>query len=254
MLRSVPNFLLLLALAGLWNANGCASDPAAPAKPAAKTTITLRGHAYSFNTPEAVGGGEIRVVELPGLVTKTDKDGAYALAVDVTGGGQEVTPYIVADKYHTIYLQTFQLKHGGKDLELVNFQTPTEDIYLLLASVVGVDPKAPTCHVVSTVSEIAIQSKTFLQFTKHGPHGVADAIAKAEPPLPAPIYFNESVIPDKALTKSSRDGGVLWTNVPPGRYTISATHPTRKFDTFVAVCAPGRIVNANPPWGLRELP
>ena len=254
--RKLPSLAARWAAKGalLWSSLACDAGTSPPAAtPPAKSTVHLRGHAYSFSTPDALVGAEIRVVELPGLVTKTGKDGGYELAIDVTAGGQEVTPYIVAADYHTIHLQTFVLAKGDKNLELVNFQTPSEVIYGVLSQVVGVDPKGTGCHVVTTISEIAIQSKTFLEFTKHGPHGIADITAQTSPPLPPPIYFNESVIPDAKLTKSSRDGGVLWTNVPPGRYQVSASHPARKFDTFIAVCAPGRIVNANPPWGLREL-
>ena len=53
--------------------------------------------------------------------------------------------------------------------------------------------------------------------------------------------------------RSSQDGGVIWTGVPTGTYRISAHHPTTRFASFVATCRPGRIVNANPPWGLHEL-
>ena len=45
------------------------------------------------------------------------------------------------------------------------------------------------------------------------------------------------------------DGGVIWTSVPAGVYTIRARHPDTRFARFVATCEPGRIVNANPPWG-----
>ena len=49
------------------------------------------------------------------------------------------------------------------------------------------------------------------------------------------------------------DGGVVWTDVPAGAYTIRASDPSTRFGSFVATCKPGRIVNANPPWGLYEL-
>ncbi len=78
--------------------------------------------------------------------------------------------------------------------------------------------------------------------------------AKLAPTLPKPIYFNANVVPDAKLTESSDDGGILWINVPDGEYTLSATHPTRKFAEVTVTCAPNRIVNANPPWGLHEIP
>jgi hypothetical protein len=41
--------------------------------------------------------------------------------------------------------------------------------------------------------------------------------------------------------------------VPTGVYRIAARHPSTRFASFVATCRPGRVVNANPPWGLHEL-
>ena len=46
---------------------------------------------------------------------------------------------------------------------------------------------------------------------------------------------------------------MIWTGVRSGRYVVRAKHPSRRFASFVATCKPGRIVNANPPWGLHEL-
>lgn len=135
----------------------------------------------------------------------------------------------------------------------VNFQTPTEGTYQDLSALLGLDPKANACHVVTTVSEKAIQGLTFAQFAAHGAHGVAGVTVTAKPSLPGPIYFNEGVIPDVNQKLSSRDGGVLFTNVPAGTYTLTATHPTQQFVPIVVTCAPGRIVNANPPWGLHEV-
>lgn len=45
----------------------------------------------------------------------------------------------------------------------------------------------------------------------------------------------------------------MWPNVPEGVYTITASHPTKRMASFRATCASGRIINANPPWGLYEL-
>ncbi|HYD79870.1 MAG TPA: hypothetical protein VEC06_08675 [Paucimonas sp.] len=71
--------------------------------------------------------------------------------------------------------------------------------------------------------------------------------------LPAPIYFNSQVLPDSSLRATSIDGGVVWANVPDGVYTIPASHPTRRFASFVATCKEGRLINADPPHGLKEI-
>ena len=166
-----------------------------------------------------------------------------------------VTPSIVAPGYHSIYLQTFTT--GRRDLANVNFQTPTEDVYRALVALLNVPVDAAgnlaACAIVSTLNTKDIRNLDYKQFRAFGAHGVAGATASASPPLPPPTYFNAQVIPDPAQMVSSDDGGVVWTGVPTGVYRITATSPTTRFASFVATCKPGRVVNANPPWGLYEL-
>jgi hypothetical protein len=109
------------------------------------------------------------------------------------------------------------------------------------------------CGIVSTFSTRNVRDLSFRGFTRYGAHGVAGATAFATPALPDPVYFNEDVIPDPLQQLSSIDGGVIWTRVPNGVFRIRAHHPATGFASFVATCKPGRVVNANPPWGLHEL-
>lgn len=219
------------------------------------TPVThLSGVAYTFNTPKPIAGATIAVAELPQFTTVTDANGYYDLTVEVTAVTQKVTPYIVKTGFHTIYLQTFTLHPGDADLDHVHFQTPDDDTFFLLATLVGVGPKTTQCQVVTTSSDKVIQGMTYEQFRDHGAHGVAGVQASATPTLPKPIYFNSKVVPDPKLTESSDDGGILWTNVPDGEYTLHGTHASRKFADVTVTCAPNRIVNANPPWGMHEIP
>ena len=192
------------------------------------------------------------MAEYPRLRATAKRDGTYDLAVP---SHATVTPYIAAPGYHTIHLQTFRT--DGEDLERVNFQTPTDAVYRALAALLNVpldpDGELRECAIVSTFSTRNVRDLSFRAFTGYGAHGVAGATALASPALPNPIYFNESVLPDPAQRRSSDDGGVLWTGVPARTYTIRARHPSTRFASFVATCKPGRVVNANPPWGLHEL-
>jgi hypothetical protein len=220
---------------------------------AAARTVHMRGTAYEFNNTDVrLEGATVRVAEYPRLRATTERDGTYDLAVP---DRRTVTPYIVAAGYHTIYLQTFRT--GGEDLERVNFQTPTTAVYQALATLLdvplGPDGELRECAIVSTFSTRNVRDLSFRGFTGYGAHGVGGAMAFATPALPGPIYFNENVVPDPAQRRSSVDGGVLWTGVPAGVFTIRARHPSTRFASFVATCTPGRVVNANPPWGLHEL-
>jgi len=220
---------------------------------AAGATVDLRGTAYEFNKPaKRLAGATIRVAERPKLRATVRANGAYRLAVPDRA---RVTPYIQVPGYHTIYLQTFTT--AGKDLDRVNFQVPTDATYNALATLLKVplDAKGDIrrCAIVSTFSTRKVRTLSFNGFVRYGAHGVAGATASATPALKSPFYFNEQVIPDPAQKRSSKDGGVIWTGVRTGRYVVRAKHPSRRFASFVATCKPGRIVNANPPWGLHEL-
>lgn len=225
---------------------------AAAADPAA-ARVHIRGTAYEFNNSDVrLAGATIHVAEHPRLRATARADGSYDLAVPDRA---TVTPYIVAAGYHTIFLQTFRT--DGEDLPRVNFQTPTEGVYLALAALLGVpldtEGELRDCAIVSTFSTRNVRDLSFREFTSYGAHGVAGATAFASPTLPAPIYFNREVVPDRTRRRSSVDGGVIWTRVPAGVYTIRARHRSTRFGSFVASCAPGRVVNANPPWGLHQL-
>jgi hypothetical protein len=220
---------------------------------AATKTVHMSGTAYEFNVVHVMlAGATIRVAEYPKLSATVASDGTYDLKVP---DGKRITPYIVASGYHTIYLQTFTT--DGQDLVNVNFQTPSDGVTAALTQLVDVPHDAngyPTqCAVVSTFNTKNVRGVSYQDFIGYGAHGVAGATAHTSPALPTPIYFNEHVLPDPMQQLSSKDGGVIWTRVPTGTYTMSATSPTTRFASFVATCKPGRIINANPPWGLHEL-
>jgi hypothetical protein len=197
-------------------------------------------------------GAAIRVAEDPTVGTTVKADGTYDLVVS---DHAKVTPFIDLVGYHTIYLQTF--KTDGQDLERVNFQVPSDAVYNALRDLLKVPVDANnnpvSCAIVSTFSTRNVRDVPFGAFTGYGAHGVAGATATATPAIPGTTYFNKNVIPDASQPLSSIDGGVIWPVVPTGVYTIRAQHPDTSFASFTATCKPGRIVNANPPWGLHEL-
>lgn len=218
-----------------------------------EVTVQLSGTAYRFNqTRIRMVGATVSVAEIPGLTAVTDNTGAYTLTVPV---GRQITPYITAPGYHTIYLQTFT---PSTNLANVNFQTPDTatyaNLYLLLTSIGGgIVPDQNGCVIVTTASDARIQGLSFDEFVAYGAHGVAGATGTTLPAATPPIYFNANVVPDPSQTTTSKDGGIVWTNVPYGKYTISATHPNRKFASFTANCEKGRVINANPAWGAYEV-
>ena len=215
-------------------------------------TVTMSGTAYEFNRVRTMlGGAVVHVLEDPTLTTTVAEDGSYALEVP---DGAEVTPYITKEGYGTIHLQTFTT--DGEDLVNVNFQTPTTQVMGLLSQVLGIEkdeagyPKQ--CVVVSTVSTKQVRGVSYEEFITWGAHGVAGVTASISPEAGTRTYFNEHVIPDKTVTETSEDGGVVWTELPPGDYTLSAHGAGSDWPEVEVSCADGRIVNANPPWGLNQ--
>ncbi|MEP9363525.1 hypothetical protein ABLE68_11215 [Nocardioides sp. CN2-186] len=242
----VPIVVSALALALVPLAGGT------PTASAERGTVTMSGTAYEFDHVETVlPGATIHVLEDPDLTTTVADDGTYSLEVP---DGTKVTPYITADGHGTIYLQTFTT--DGEDLLHVNFQTPTTGTMGLLALVLGVEtddagyPKQ--CVVVTTVSTKHVRGVSYEQFIAWGAHGVAGVTASISPKAGTRTYFNSSVIPDKSVTETSADGGVVWDHLPAGTYTLSAKGAGSDWPKVHVTCADGRIVNASPPWGLNQ--
>ena len=226
---------------------------AVAARTHASPSVRISGTAYEFNnTHTMLGGATIRVAEFPKLKTVVRPNGRYELTVP---DHAKITPYIVDAGYHTIYLQTFAT--DGEDLVNVNFQTPTEGVYRGLVALLGVPIDAQgnlkQCAIVSTFNTRNVRDLSYAGFIAYGAHGVPGATAAISPARRKPVYFNASVVPDRNQKLSSKDGGVVWTGVPTGVYTVTAHDPTTRFAGFVATCRPGRVVNANPPWGLYQL-
>lgn len=213
------------------------------------STVTLSGTTYTFGTPTPVAGATVHIAELPNLTTVSDADGSWAVDVPV---GATVTPWVSSDNHVAMHAQTFV--NVRESVDDIYFQMVVPTVFDALAAVLEITPDPERCQLAATISEIAIQGMTFEEFRSHGAHGVAGATATITPNVVDVVYFNESVIPDRSLSESSRDGGVVWTNIPVGVYTLRATHPDHTFAEVTVTCEAGRFINASPPKGLYELP
>jgi len=221
----------------------------------AADSVTISGRAFVFNHMDTfIAGAKIKVREIPGLSATTDVNGDYELEVP---DDTNVTPYIDPPAgYNEIDLQT--LHPRGEDIENANFQTPADLEYNALAAILSVPFDEETgrpeqCAIVTTASARNVRGVDYQTYWDRTPHGVPGATSTESPSLDGPIYFNQFVIPDVNATETSEDGGIIWINVPAGAYRIETTSPDTRFASFLATCKPGRIVNANPPWGAYEL-
>lgn len=210
---------------------------------------SVEGDAIPFDMgPDGrVDGATITILEFPDRQMVTGADGHFKF--DDLPVGADITLVLEHPDYHPIQTGTHVLPEEG--LQQVTFQAVSHAIYTALAAIVEVTPDdSKYCQMVTTVTRVG------KSIYDPGAHGEADVIVTIDPPLPTengPIYFNAMVIPDKSLTQTSEDGGVLYMQVPPGEYTWTASKAGATFREVRMKCRLGMLVNASPPWGLQRL-
>lgn len=236
--------------------------------------VKISGRAYVFNHMDTgISNAQIKVREFPKISATTDEFGDYALRVP---NDANVTPYIpsgeglltrrhsyddptpvgqVQTHWNEIDLQTFHTR--GSAIENANFQSPADPEFAglkaLLSVPAGPDGRPEQCAIVTTASARNVRGVSYDAFWENTPHGVPGATSTEYPAIDGPIYFNENVIPDKTKVETSEDGGIIWPVVPAGTYRIVTSSPDARFASFLVTCKPGRIINANPPWGAYQL-
>lgn len=218
------------------------------AGPTPVPTTTVSGDAFAFNegTDARVEGGHVFVLEDPTLDATTDAMGHFVIT-DVPVGSDAT---LVLEHADFVPIQTATHDVPAAGLERVTFQAVRPSTYADLAALIGITPDPARCQMVTTVTRIG------RSLYDPGAHGLAGATVSIDPALPTesgPIYFDATVFPNRALTETSDDGGVLYVNVPPGDYVWTATSPTATFTELRLRCRAGMLVNASPPWGLQAL-
>lgn len=216
--------------------------------------VSASGVVYQFQTHTPLEGATVSLAQDDTITTTTDADGAWTL--HGVPNGSEFTPVASAAGHVVTHQQTFT---ADADVEQIYLQLVPEAVFGAMAQGIGqagvtVD-LTEKCHVVTTVSSAeAGEYTTWAEFLDHGDAGLLpDATAQISPSSGMQLYFNEQVQPDPTLSATTTDGGVLWVNVDPGRYTLSATHSSASFPDVTVDCEKGRFVNASPPNGLTAL-
>lgn len=226
---------------------GCSGDDEATAK---KTPVLapVKGTAAPFNDAVTgrIGGATISVLEHPDMKVTTGADGLFSF--DGIYSGEELTLVLEHPSWPTTQTGTHRVPESG--IEDLTFQVPTKPVYDALASIVQITPDPTKCQMVTTVTR---KGGTILAPGAHGEAGVTVSVAPELPKEHGPVYFNASVLPDKSLTESSEDGGVLFTNVPPGEYVWSGQKAGALLGAVKFKCRAGVLVNASPPRGMNVL-
>ncbi|MCA9682913.1 MAG: carboxypeptidase regulatory-like domain-containing protein [Myxococcales bacterium] len=210
-------------------------------------TVTVSGDAFAFGPYTMLPGAEVTILELPEFMVVTDAAGHFEFPA--LPAGAAATFRFEKDGNPVVHTKTFTLPAEGV-VERVSFQVPDDSTFAALAQIVGIVPDPGACQIASTVTRVG------KSVYDQGAHGEAGATVTIEPALPVeqgPIYFNDAVIPQKDLVETSTDGGVLYTNVPPGTYTLTAHKSGVEFESVTVRCEAGVLVNPSPPYGLQAL-
>lgn len=219
----------------------------------ADSGVWVRGHAFPFG-PAARGteGAVVRVLEHPERCATVAADGAFALGGFAAGESFSLT----MDHLDYAPIQTGTHVVPAEGMERVTFQAPTWTIYRLMANAARVAPLPDRCQIATTVTEVG--RSLYSPDPSHGEAGATVTIAPQPEGAVGPIYFDYLergvILPDRRLTQTTRDGGVLWLNVPPGEYVLTAHKAGVRFTQARFRCRAGVLVNASPPWGLQALP
>ncbi len=214
---------------------------------------TVSGGAYNFGPAFGmVAGAQVTVLERPDLpAVTTDENGLFT--IEGVHVGDDLTLVLShPDYYPTLNSTAVPGPAGISDLSL---QVPPTAIVYLLAiwMLTPLDPNA--CQIAATVSPPG--------GTPFSP-GVVGASVEIDPPVDpsqGPFYFYYFQIPGwpaidlpvRWLDATTDDGGVIFMNVTPGEYTLTAHLDGVKFETARVKCVAGYLVNASPPHGLQQV-
>lgn len=217
--------------------------------------LRVSGNVFAFGPGGSNGrlpGAVIRTLEHPERCTVAGVDGAFAL-----GGfteGERVT--LTMDHMGFAPIQTGTHTLPAQGIERITFQAPVWEIFHVMAMTSLIRPHADRCQIASTVTQLGVSL-----YDAPPSHGEAGATVTIEPhpdAMTGPVYFQyhgpSLILPDPHLRETTRDGGVLFLNVPPGDYVLTAHKVGTRFTQVSARCRAGVLVNASPPWGLQVLP
>jgi len=212
--------------------------------------VQVTGKAFVFGpSGGSLVGATVSVAEAPEIKTTVGTDGTFALSVP---SGGEASFVVSQPGFHDTQSATFLLGAGG--LDQVGFQVPTDGIFDFFSRLVKMEPDPELCQIVSTVSRAGT--------APYGGDALGEpgVIVALEPPIGpdhGPVYFNwikpDVILPDPTLKVTTIDGGVIFTNVPPGEYQMTATKTGKRFTSVKLRCRKGLLVNAAPPRGLQEI-
>lgn len=240
-------YLALILLAACGGDDGADYKKDWVANTGAPAPVT--GMAFIFGPAPSTAtleGATVSVTEDPSVTTTVRADGGFMF--DVPSGGP-VTFTIAKDGFQTTQSAAIDVEADG--IAMLGFQVPTLDTVGLLATLIRIEVDATRCQVVTTVSRANTDPYGGNGLGVEGATVTLDG-ADAD----GPIYFMYDPMlptPNRDLTATSMDGGVVFANVALGEYELAGTKAGTNLSAVDVRCRPGVLVNAAPPHGIQEL-
>jgi hypothetical protein len=210
--------------------------------------VSIRGDVLPFASEvegARVAGATISVLEHPEVSVTSDAEGHFEL--DGLPAGTEVTLVFSHPDYHSLQSATIVLGPNGVDP--FTLQPVSNGLFKALAAVIATPlHEDEDCIVATTVARIG--GSLYVEL-RQGEPGATVALAPAVPAESGPIYFNEAVIPTPGQLATSKDGGAVFINVPPGSYTLQGAKAGHVFAPIKIECRAGMVVNAGPSIGVQ---
>ncbi|MGQ3889999.1 carboxypeptidase regulatory-like domain-containing protein [Legionella sp. CNM-1927-20] len=221
-----------------------------------KDKALVSGFARSFISGNPISNATITVLENRQLRFQTDlagKFGPFEWSI-----GEPITlvfekPGTFWSGYKTTQTPTIIVPPDGINnsnfLNNISFQVPSNMAYKFFSLAMGVKEDVKASQITATITP----PNTTLDDI---PQGIAGVSVTLSPEIKTkPFYFG--IFPvihktnpfSKNLNVTSLDGGVAFTNVPPGDYIMEAKKDNITFSKVMFKARPGILVNASPPQG-----
>jgi hypothetical protein len=172
-----------------------------------------------------------------------------------------VFPNGLPEGWDSVAVQSNIYTIGNEDISDAAIQMPDE-LYLAAAKMqleAGISSLIGQPYSISNLMVSTVGMPWASIFDPTLPHGDPGAVVIMTPtlasPLQGPIYFDETVSPNPLYTSTSVDGGVLFDNLPPGSYAMTAdlapyTYEEVSFNVHEEV----HLYISSPPHSIQRMP
>lgn len=217
----------------------------------------VSGFARSFVSQQPIVDATITIIANQEFQFQTDSEGKFGPFLWPVG--KQLTLKLEKKGnwwtgYHTTQTATIIVPPEGINdanyLKNISFQVPSNIAYRFFSWVMGVTADPSTCQIAATITPPGVTMADCPQ----GEAGVEVSLSpnphvKPRYPGMLPWIHKTNFFNCEKATVTSRDGGVIFANVPEGIYTLNAKKKGRLFSQVKLIALRGGFINASPPNG-----